>query len=79
MSFKWKCSHCESDIVVPYKSAETISPYASAYCVDCFKKNIEVCEQTGEFYRIEDEDGKSINCYSDIDGIIFECSKITDK
>lgn len=74
MSFKWKCFCCGSDIVVPYKSSKTMSSVASAYCNNCFEHNIEVCSQTGEFYKIEDENGKLINCYQDIDGVIFECS-----
>lgn len=73
MSFKWKCCYCRKDIIVPYKSPETMSSVASAYCSNCFEHNIEVCDQTGEFYKVEDEDGNLINCYGDADGMIFEC------
>lgn len=74
MAFKWKCCTCGRSIIVPYESPETMSRYATAYCPKCFKENIEICEQTGEFYQCEDENKNMINCYSDIDGMIFECS-----
>lgn len=76
MSFEWKCSVCKKKIVVPYKSSKTMSSYACAYCSNCFKSKIDVCEETGEFYKAEDEDGILINHYRDIEGIIFECNNI---
>lgn len=78
MSFKWKCACCGTNIIVPYKLPETMSRYAAAYCPKCFKENIEICEQTGEFYQCEDENKNMINCYRDIDGMIFECKKFKD-
>lgn len=76
MSFKWSCTICGKDIIVPYKSPQTMSCYSVGYCNKCFNENIEICEQTGEFYKEKDENGNFINAYQDIDGIIFECKEV---
>ena len=76
MSFKWKCACCGKRIVVPYPSPKTMSSYSTPYCNDCFANKIEICEDTGEFYKVEDENKKLINWYSDIDGMIFECEDV---
>lgn len=71
MSFKWTCTQCNANIIVPYKSKENMSAYAFAYCPDCFKKIDE--DIIGEYCTNKDENGNEIECYFDIDGIIFKC------
>ena len=30
---------------------------------------------TGEFYETEDENGNKVNCYHDMEGMIFSCKE----
>ena len=75
MSFKWKCAYCGKGIIVPYESPNTMSGYAAPYCEKCFDNNIDICEYTGEFYETEDENGNKVNCYHDMEGMIFSCKE----
>ena len=72
MSFVWKCDNCKKEVIVPYESPKVMSAYSIPYCEECFK-GIEPCDQTGEYYQVEDQYGNKLDCYSDIDCIIFKC------
>ena len=52
-----------------------MSGYAAPYCEKCFDNNIDICEYTGEFYETEDENGNKVNCYHDMEGMIFSCKE----
>lgn len=77
MAFKWKCSECLKEIIVPYKSPQTMNGMTTPLCPSCFNSFFEQKdnkEYKEDIYDVETEDENiTCRCYSDPGIFIFEC------